>query len=174
MTCASGVPIAGGEYVFTGLDVAGKPIPGARNTDIWVGVEPPAPPTNIRAELTGDGILVSWDESPIIPGSFEPAAEPQLGFYQLGINNVETGEAVYGANGISASPHLIPRHRADFIEGKDHGLSLSEMEDGTYWLDACVHSVAPEGSRGKGWEYNNYDQDEYIMFTIKDGEITLE
>jgi hypothetical protein len=172
-TCEPGIPIAGGEYIFTGLDVTGEPIPGARNTDIWVGVEPPDPPTNVRAEIIEDGILVSWDESPIIPGSFEPAAEPQLGFYQLGIRKMGTDESVYGASGISASPHLIPQDKADFIAGKDHGLSLSEMEDGAYVLGACVHSMAPEGSLGKAFEYNSTDTDQGITFTIQDGEITL-
>ena len=172
-TCEPGMPIAGGEYIFTGLDVAGEPIPGAINTDIWVGVEPPDPPTNVRAEVIEDGILVSWDESPIIPGSFEPAAEHQLGFYQLGIRKMGTDESVYGASGISASPHLIPQDKADFIAGKDHGLSLGEMEDGTYSLGACVHSIAPEGSLGKIFEYNSTDIDQGIVFTIQDGEITI-
>ena len=173
LTCEPGMPIAGGEYIFTGLDMAGEPIPGARNTDIWVGVEPPDPPTNVRAEVIEDGILVSWDESPMVPGSFEPTAEPQLGFYQLWINRVETGESVCGANSISASPHLIPQDKADFIEGKDWGLSLSEMEDGTYSLGACVLSMAPAGSLGKRLEYNSSDVDQGIIFTIEDGEIII-
>jgi hypothetical protein len=172
-TCEPGMPVAGGEYVFTGLDVAGQPIPGARNPDIWVGVEPPDPPTNVRAEVIEGGILVSWNESPIVPGSFEPAAEPQLGFYQLWINRVETGEWVYGANGISASPHLIPRDKADFIAAEDHGLSLSEMEDGTYQIGASVLSVAPQGSLGKRFEYNSSDLGQNIIFTIQDGQITI-
>jgi hypothetical protein len=172
-TCEPGMPIAGGEYIFTGLDAVGEPIPGARNTDIWVGVEPPDPPTNLRAEVIEDGILVSWDESPIIPDSFEPAAEPQLGFYQLGINRIETDELIYGANFIAAAPHLIPQNQADFIEGADHGLSLSEMEDGTYYLGASAHSEAPAGSLGKALEYNCTDVDQSIIFTIQDGEITL-
>jgi len=170
VTCAPGMPIAGGEYIFTALDVAGEPILGVRNTDVWVGVEPPDPPTNVRAQLSKDGILVSWDESPIIPGSFEPAAEPQLGFYQLWIARLETGESVYGAGGISASPHLVPKDKADFTGG-DHGLSLSEMEDGAYYLGASVLSIAPEGSLGEGIEYNNSDQG--IIFSIQDGEITI-
>jgi hypothetical protein len=172
-TCEPGMPIAGGEYIFTGLYADGEPIPGARNTDIWVGVEPPDPPTNVRAEVIEDGILVSWDESPIIPGSFEPAAEPQLGFYQLGIRKIGTDESVYGASGISASTHLIPQDKADFIAGKDHGLSLGEMEDGTYCLGACVHSIAPEGSLGKAFEYNSTDTDQGITFTIQNGEIAI-
>jgi hypothetical protein len=172
-TCEPGMPIAGGEYIFTGLDEVGEPIPGAINTDIWVGVEPPDPPTNVRAEVIEDGILVSWDESPIIPSSFEPTAEPQLGFYQLGIREIGTDESVYVANLISASTHLIPRDKADFIAEKDHRLSLGEMEDGTYCLGASVHSMAPEGSLGKVFEYNSTDTDQGITFTIQDGEITI-
>ncbi|MFW6102301.1 MAG: FecR family protein [Chloroflexota bacterium] len=171
--CESGMPIAGGEYIFTGLDATGETIPGARNTDIWVGVEPPDPPTNVRAELIEDGILVSWDESPIIPGSFEPTAEPQLGFYQLWINRVETGEVIYGANLISASSHLVPNDRAGFIEGRDWGLSLSEMENGAYSIGACAHSIAPEGSSGKGFECVSSNINQAIIFTIQDGEITI-
>jgi hypothetical protein len=172
-TCEPGMPIAGGEYIFTGLDEAGEPIPGAINTDIWVGVEPPDPPTNVRAEVIEGGILVRWDESPIIPGSFEPTAGPPLGFYQLGIREIGTDESVYMANQISVSTHLIPQDKTDFIEEKDHGLSLGEMEDGTYCIGASVHSMAPEGSLGKVFEYNNTDTEQGITFTIQDGEITL-
>jgi hypothetical protein len=173
-TCEPGMPLAGGEYIFTGLDAAGEPIPGARNTDVWVGVEPPDPPTNVRAEVVEDGILVDWDESLIVAGSFEPGAEPQLGAYQLWISILETGESVYGASGISGSSHLIPQDKADFVEGKDRGLSLNGMEDGTYYLGTCLHSVAPEGSLGKGNEYRSSDPDQVIVFTIGDGEITIE
>ena len=172
-TCEPGMPTAGGEYVFTGLDGIGEPIPGAIDTDIWVGVEPPNPPTNVRAEVTEGGILVSWDESQTIPGSFEPTTVPQLGCYQLHVHSVETEESVYGAGDISVSPHLVPQDKADFTR-KDYGLSLSEMEDGTYCLSACVHSIAPQGSLGKGLEYMASDYNQSIIFTIEDGEITIE
>jgi hypothetical protein len=172
-TCEPGMPAAGGEYGFTGLDVTGKPIPGARSSDIWVGVEPPDPPTNIRAQVTEDGILVSWGESPVIVSSFEPAAQPQLGFYQLWINRVETGESVYGANHISASPHLVPGDKADFVDVQDWGLSLGGMEDGTYCIAASALSIAPEGSSGRGFEYNSFDIGQAITFTIQNGEITI-
>ena len=173
LSCEPGMPVAGGEYAFIGLDAAGQPLLGARNTDIWVGVEPPDPPTNVQAQVTEDGLLVSWDESPIISGSFEPAADPPLGSYQLWINRVDTKESVYGVTGISASPHLVPWDKEDFFEGKDWGLSLSEMEDGTYTIGVCVLSIAPEGSLGKGLEYNSSDIGQAITFTIQDGEITL-
>ena len=173
-TCAPGMPIAGGEYTFTGIDASGEPILGASDTDVWVGVEPPDPPTNVRAEVTEDGILVSWDQSPTIAGSFEPASDPQLGNQQLWVSKIETGESVYGANGMSTSSYLIPRDKANFIQGKDRGLSLSEMEEGTYYLGVCVHSIAPEGSPGKGCEYNCSDPGQGVIFSIQDGEITIE
>jgi hypothetical protein len=173
LTCEPGMPIAGGEYIFTGLNVTGEPIPGVGGTDTWVGVELPDPPTNVRAEVTEDGISISWDESPIVPGSFEPTAYSQLGYYQLEISRVEKGGLVYGASCISMSPHLIPQDKADFIEGKDWGLSLSEMEDGTYCLRTCIHSIAPKGSLGKGFEYNTADSNQAIIFTIQNGEITI-
>jgi hypothetical protein len=171
--CEPGMPIAGGEYVFTAFDAVVEPIPGVGSTDIWVGVDPPDPPTNVRAEVTEDGILVSWDEVPTIPDSFEPGAQPQLGDYRLEIFAVETGETIYGAFGISVSSHLVPRDRANFIEGRDWGLSISEMEDGTYYVRTRVASMAPAGSLGKGLEYFNTDPGQDIVFTVEDGRITL-
>jgi len=173
-TCHPVMPIAGGEYVFTGLDVTGQPIPGATSTDVWVGVDPPDPPTNVQAEMVEDGILVTWDESPTIPDSFEPAAEPALGFYQLWINRVETGRSVYSAVDMSGSPHLIPLDKADFIVGEDRGLSLGEMEDGGYSIGTAALSIAPAGSSGDGFEYNSSDLGQAVTFIIQDGEIIMQ
>jgi hypothetical protein len=117
--------------------------------------------------------LVSWDESPVIPGSFDPAAEPPLGFYQLWINRVETGETVYGANLVSVPSHLIPRDEAYFVEGEDWGLSLGGLEDGAYTIGVCVLSIAPANSLGKGFEYNSSDIDEHIVFAVEDGEVVI-
>lgn len=171
-TCEPGMPIAGGTYTFTALDAAGSPIPGVAATDVWVGVEAPDPPTNVIASVVADGILITWDDVPVIPGSFEPASDPQLGFYQIGIDS-DDGESVYGANGISFSSHLVPKDKGDFVPGQDHGLSLDEMADGSYNLGTCVHSVAPEGSAGHGFEYNNSDPGQHIGFGIEGGVITI-
>jgi len=173
-TCELGMPVAGAEYVFTGFDVAGQPIPGATDTDIWVGVDAPDPPTNVGAHVTEEGILVSWDESPIIHSSFEPTAEPPLGFYHLWVNRVETGDTVYGASLVSASYHLIPSDEADLIEGADWGFSLGELEGGAYSIGAAVSSMAPAASLGRGFEYNSSDIDEYIIFAIERGEIIIQ
>jgi hypothetical protein len=171
-TCVPGMPTAGVEYVFTALDMAGEPIPGVSNADIWLGTDPPDPATNIRAEQTEGGILVSWDESPVIPGSFEPAAKPQVGYYQVELRTIETSELVYGAAGLSASPHLIPRDKADFIKGIDQGLSLSEMEDGTYRLGITVHSYTPNNAFGNR-EYISSDSGQAVTFTIQDGKVNI-
>ena len=173
-TCDHGRPVAGGTYTFTALDAVGDPIPGVERTDVWVGVEAPDPPTNVAASVVADGMLVTWNDVPIVPGSFEPAADPQLGFYQMGIWSVAPeGESVYGASHIAIPSHLVPKDKADFVPGQDHGLSLDEMADGTYQLSICVHSVALEGSAGHGFEYNNSDPGESIFFQISGGVITI-
>ena len=172
VACVPGIPTVGVEYVFTALDMASEPIPGVSNADIWLGTDPPDPATNIRAEQTEGGILVSWDESPIIPGSFEPAAKPQVGYYQVELKSIETSELVYGALGISASPYLIPKDKADFVQGKDRGLSLSEMEDGTYRLGITVHSYTPNNAVGNS-EYISSDSGQAVTLTIQDGKVTI-
>jgi hypothetical protein len=174
-TCDPGMPVAGGTYIFTALDASGDPIPGVEVADVWVGVEAPDPPSNVAVTVVDDdGVMVTWDDVPIIPGSFEPASDPQLGFYQMGINGPEPEwESVYGANFIADPFHLVPRDKADFVPGQDHGMPLDEMVDGTYVLGTCVHSMAPEGSLGHGFEYNNSDPEESILFTIIDGVITI-
>jgi len=168
-----GMPAAGAEYTFTGLDKAGEEIPGATDSDIWVGVKPPDPPTNVGYAVTDNGILVSWDEGPIVPGSFEPAATPQLGFYMLHLFRVGTWEMVYGATSLRGSLHMIPRNKADFVQGKDFGLSLSELEDGVYRLVPRVISFAPQGSLGQGNEYNNVDPAQEIALTIQGGKVAI-
>jgi hypothetical protein len=147
------LPVAGGRYVFAALDVAGSPIPGAVASDTWVGVEPPEPPTEVSASLVAGGIMVEWDDVPIVTGSFEPASG--IGFYQLELSG--PSGMVYGANGIRISSHLIPRSRADFAPGVDWGLSLDEMDDGLYSLRTSVVSLAPPNSPGHGIEYHNAD-----------------
>ena len=170
-TSPPGLPVAGGKYTFTALDVAGDPIPGVKATDVWVGVQPPDPPTNVQASITAGGIMVTWDNVPVIPGSFDPTSG--LGFYQLELRRIQPDVLeVYGANGIAYPFHLIPKDKNAFVLGQDHGLSLSELSDGTYSLRTCVHSVAPQGSAGHGFEYNNADPGQTIFFKIENGVVT--
>jgi hypothetical protein len=161
-----GLPTQGKPYAFAALDVAGNPIPGLVTYDVWVGVNPPDPPTEIQAQVTSEGIQVSWNPVNPVPGSFEPGVG--IGFYQIEVWNIE-GSEVYGANQIHTTTHLIPLDRTDFIQGQDWGLSLSEMGDGTYAFDVNVHSLAPAGSAGHGIEYSSRDPTEVVVFTIKEG-----
>jgi len=148
------LPVTAGRYVFTALDVAGWPIPGVTASDVWGGVEPPDPPTNVSASLAANGITVQWDEVPEVPGSFDP--ESGIGFYQLELSDDSSGAMVYGANGITDSFHLIPLNSDDFTD-MDGGLSLDELEDGLYRLRTSVVSLAPADSEGQGIEYHNAD-----------------
>ena len=83
-----GSPHAGGLYTFIALDADGVPIPGAVATDVYVGGYEPDPPVNIRAELVENGILVTWDAPPVIPGAFDPGVSPPLGNYLIAIVNI--------------------------------------------------------------------------------------
>jgi hypothetical protein len=160
-TWLPGLPVAGGRYVFTALDVAGSPIPGVVASDVWVGVEPPDPPTNVWAYEDAEGIVVKWNTVPDVGSdevgwSFEPASG--IGFYQLELSDDGLPPTmVYGANGISTSSHLIPLDSGDFKEGVDWGFSLNELPPGSYSLRTSVVSFAPEGSAGHGIEYHNAD-----------------
>jgi len=166
-TVKSGMPMAGGTYTFTALDDFGNPIPGVEATDVWVGVQAPDPPTNVHAIMTGEGIWVTWDDVPVISGSFEPASG--LGFYQMELS--EPSGQVYGVTSLATPGYLIPKDKADFGP-HDYGLSLDELPDGTYHIRTCVHSVAPQGSAGHGFEYNNADSSQTIFFNIENGVIT--
>jgi hypothetical protein len=165
-----GLPTQGKPYTFAALDVAGNPITGLVTYDVWVGVNPPDPPTNVQAQTTGGGIQVSWNPVNPVSGSFEPGVG--IGWYQMEVWSID-GTEVYGANQIHTTTHLIPKERADFIQGQDWGLSLSEMGDGTYEFDVNVHSLAPADSAGHGIEYSSRDPTEIVVFTIKEGIIEV-
>jgi hypothetical protein len=174
--CVPVSPVAGGTYRFVALDAADEPLPGVEATDVWVGVEPPDPPSNVSATVTAAGLEVTWDEVPEIPASFEPNAVPQLGFYQLVLGPVEEPgpQSAYGAAHVAVSSHTIPWRSADFIEGVDHGLALGELPPGSYRLGVWVHSMAPEGTAGNGFEYNNTDPAESVDLQVTaEGEVSV-
>jgi len=143
-----GLPVAGGRYAFTALDVVGDPIPGVAANDVWVGTEPPEPPADLSASVVAGGTLVDWDEVPDVVGSFEPASA--IGFYQLELWD-SYGTTVYGANWLAAPPYLIPQ---DSLDAGDYGLGIS------------VVSFAPEDSAGHGIEYHNFDPTAQIWISL--------
>jgi len=54
------------------------------------------------------------------------------------------------------------------------GLALRDLPPASYSLDVVVHSVAPEGSAGHGFECNNADPGESLGFQVTaDGEVII-
>jgi hypothetical protein len=149
-----GLPQAGGIYTFIALDADGVPIPGAVATDVYVGGYELDPPGNIRAELVENGILVTWDTPPVIPGAFDPSASPPLGNYLISIAP-EGGEPVCGWVSVGLrlreTSHLIRLHRQDFGPG-DKGQALARLNDGVYYLRMSATSVPPLRTAGHGRE----------------------
>ena len=169
------LPQAGGTYTFTPLDADGAPIPGAVASDVYVGGYEPDPPPHIQAEVVEDGILVTWEPSPAIPGAFDPGGSPPRGFYQMSLAG-EDGMS-FGWNNVEMplpeTFHLIPLSRQDFGPG-DRGLALEEMDDGVYDLSVGAFSVAPEGTAGRGLECESHDPAEDIQIVIEGGQARVE
>jgi hypothetical protein len=171
-----GLPQAGGTYVFTALDADGAPLPGAVVSDVYLGYHEPDPPSNVQARVVEDGILVTWDPSPIIPGAFDPGASPPIGFYSLTLWDAE-GEVLY--NWISdwesqlETSHLVPFLRQDFAPGAS-GLALEELEGKTIRISMNAVSSAPEDAAGHGLECEAQDPEEGIWVVIQEGQVQIE
>ena len=174
--CVPVSPVPGGTYRFVAIDAASEPLPGLEATDVWLGVDPPDPPSNVNAMVTEAGLEMTWGEVAKIAGSFDPDAVPQLGFYQIDLEAEEeaTSQSLYMATGIAVPAHTVPWSSADFIEGVDQGLALDELAPGSYWIRVSVHSMAPKDSAGHGFEYNNADAEQSVSFQVTaEGEVIL-
>jgi Tol biopolymer transport system component len=174
-----GLPQAGGTYTCVALDASGAPMPGGEASDVYVGGYEPDPPANVRAEVVEDGILVTWDPSPTIPGGFDPGGVPPFGAYYIVLDRADREEGVvsYQWNQMGAplteTSHLIPFRREHFVLGDD-GLALEEMDDGLYYLDVGAFSVAPEGTTGEGAECSASDPAETVSIVIEEGQVRME
>jgi hypothetical protein len=174
-----GLPEAPGRYVFTALDVAGRPIPGVATSDVWVDVGSPNPPTNVCALVTPEnvtpkGIMVAWDPVDDVDDSFKPGSG--IGYYQISVCRVVedlSWPLAYMAAGISTPSHLIPQYSGDFVQGEDWGLPLDGMEDGIYSLGVSVISLAPANSAGHGAEYHNADATTALWIKIDGDSVGL-
>jgi len=170
-----GLPQPGTTYTFTALDAEGAPIPGAAASDVYVGGLEPDPPANVQAELTEEGLLVTWDPSPVIPGAFDPGGSPPAGFYQISLNGEEV-ETAYGWNHqgpLRETSHLIPDQRQAFGPN-DRGQGLEEMEDGVYHLVVTAFSTPPSGTEGQANECAAHDPAEVIRVVIQNGQARVE
>ena len=170
-----GLPQAGGTYTFTVLDADGTPIPGTVDSDVYLGGHEPDPPANVQAGVVEDGILVTWEPSPVIPGAFDPLGKPPVGFYQLYLYQ-EGGQLVYGWHHyrrlLPQTSSLIPYRRRDFGPG-DTGRALEELEDGVYHLELNAFSVAPEGTEGYFMECIAFDPAEVVRIVIEGGQVRV-
>lgn len=144
----NGLPVAGRPYTCTALAADGAPIPGAAASDIYIGGKEPDPPTHVRAVVVAGGLQITWAPSPVIPGAFDPAGSPPVGYYVIFLYNAK-GEPLYswlgGPTPPTAPSHLIPLHQQDFTPG-DAGLALEALGDGTYRVDVNARSVTPDAT----------------------------
>ncbi len=172
LTDFGGLPVSGGTYSFTLLDVFGQPIPGASNSDVWVACTMDAP-RNVSAVADTDGIHATWDA--VAPASgFDPSN--LIGFYQIELGP-EIGDGSFGANDIHVPAHLIPA--ASFggfgtgsPDGNDFGNSLDEMSDGTYQFNVISFSTG-FGPGASGLECQIRAHAEQIHFEKSGDMITL-
>jgi Tol biopolymer transport system component len=175
-----GLPQTGGAYTCIALDAGGTPIPGGEVSDVYLGGYEPDPPANVKAEVVEDGIWVTWDPSPTIPGGFDPGGVPPLGSYNIFLDREDREEGIspyyrwsqMGAS-LKETSHLIPFRRQHFALG-DEGLALEEMDDGFYHLELSAFSLAPEGTAGQGVECTSTDPAETVHIIIEEGQVRIE
>jgi hypothetical protein len=177
-----GLPQAGETYTFTALNADGTPVPGTVCSDTYIGGYEPDPPTNVQAEVVVDGILVTWDPSPIIPGAFDPGGSPPLGSYSICLKQ-EGGDALYCWNQagkpLPETSYRIPFRRQDFSQQGypghgDAGMALEEMNDGVYYLKIETFSDEPGKRDGAQVECIAYDPAQYVWFVIEGGQVRIE
>jgi len=157
-------PKAGGKYVFTCLDASGVPLPGASVDVTWQGTHPPDPSTNVIAKPTRDGILVTWDEGPRVPGSFDP--ENGLGWYHLDVIAPGVPGQVYEVGRIRGTAHLIPLH-GDRFRPDAEGIPVNDWGDGEYRLSVAANGVDSEG-RAASFT-SSIDPEEELVLRVEHG-----
>ncbi len=168
-----GIPVIGEAYKFTLLDILGHPILGATAEDIWTGCRQGAPVNLILNDTTANDVLMSWDPVPVADG-WDPGGDPQIGFYQIGINPLLESPTSYGASGIAKNEHVIPwdsfgDSALGVPDGTDFGHALSELDDGDYEVSIYAFAEAPLGSGGHGLECAVRDSSRVYQMN-KDGE----
>jgi hypothetical protein len=169
-----GLPASGQTYDFTLLDPFGQPIPGANSTDIWLSC-PQDAPRNVAASLSANGLEMTWDAVPPAAG-FDPGGPAALGFYQIEVGNPNNG-GNFGAGGMHTNAHLIPfvgfgGFAPGFPDGMNFGSALSELPDGTYWIETIAFSAAVHAG-GFGHECQIRSWDEQVYFDKLGDTITI-
>lgn len=167
-----GLPVVGGTYTFSLLDVLGKQIPGTTVTDVWYACTMDAP-RNVSAVMESGGLHVTWDA--VAPGlGFDPVNA--VGFYQIELS-ADGGGFSYGANIIHSTSHTIPwdsfgAEAPGSPDGYDYGASLSELPDGSYHFDVIAFSEG-FGAGASGLESQIRASAEQVRFEKAGGVITI-
>lgn len=174
-----GSPISGGVYKFTLLDVFGEPIEGTESTDVWTGCNQIAPINLTTAFEPGSGVTLGWDVVPDVPGEFEPMHDPQIGFYQIGIDPFNWfSPSSYGSNLIKSPQHLVPWNHFEpgtpgFPDGDDYGVSISEFSEGDYQVMVFAFAEANPQNGGTGLECATYNSSHKLIMHKQGEDVTF-
>ena len=163
-----------GAYVFSGLDANGFPIQDARVTIDRNDFPPPNPPTNVRAHVTGEGIVVAWDNVSAAAGPSEP--EHNVPTYTLVVSTANANgsgpDRVYRVRDIPNSSHLIPLSR-DLFDSSAFGLPAGEWGEGVYKL--TVYAVGADWQdASQAWSGSvSWDEAENLSIVIENGILSV-
>jgi hypothetical protein len=167
-----GTPILDKPYTFRLLDHNGNPIPGVESTDRYLHCEHGAP-TNLEVNYENENYLeLNWDAPDIIPGIFDP--ENGNGFYLISLQEYPGGsEALYGATAFQPT-HLIPWKNfipggAGLPDGFDYGVSLSELDNGEYFISISAQNFYDPQEGDEGYDCGVLDSSEDMVIEKIDG-----
>ncbi|MBI4730664.1 MAG: carboxypeptidase regulatory-like domain-containing protein [Chloroflexi bacterium] len=173
-----GTPILSQSYRFTLLDLLGEPIPGLEAFDRYLHCDHGAA-VNLRAVYDPEAALeLTWDAPALVPRRFEPLNGH--GFYQLTLEHHPWQEAgfLYGTESLLTT-HNIPWD--SFIpgsqgspDGADYGVSLSELEDGTYIIQLATYNYHEPEAGESGFDCRVTDSRQALIFTKQGSQITFQ
>ena len=179
LVSSPGFPTVGQPYGFTLLDVLGSPIPGTEVEDIWYACSQDAA-ENLQAVYSpGEHISLAWDAVDVVPGEFDPSADPQIGEYKLNIFPIHPeGPTTFGAAGIASSHHIVPWESFDpGVEGEpdgtNFGVSLSELQEGVFEIEIESISLPHPESGGVRFECFVRDRSQNLLMEKAGGDINF-
>lgn len=174
-----GSPVSGGVYTFTLLDIFGDPIEGTESTDTWTGCSQTAPVNLTTNYEPGSGVTLGWDAVPDVAGEFEPMSDPQIGFYQIGVDPFNWQSPFsYGSNLIRSPQHLILWNpfepgAAGSPDGNDYGASISEFAEGDYQVMVFAFAGANPQNGGTGHECAVYNSSHKLIMHKQGEDLTF-
>ncbi|MBI3738799.1 MAG: carboxypeptidase regulatory-like domain-containing protein [Chloroflexi bacterium] len=175
-----GLPISGGVYKFSLLDIFGDPIPGTESTDVWRACNQGAP-SNIGASYTyEDNVSLTWDPVTAVPGQFDPGGTPQVGYYQIGISPFNwPGAGDYGSAWVASPTHIIPWNSFEpgsngLPNGFDFGMALGQLPDGDYQVGLYAFSWPAPNTGGFEHECMVFDSSESLIMSKQESNLNFQ